>query len=229
MKTILIALAGMLSVSPAVLSAQELAPARAPDLDPSTRTAAERLAVHTCAICHGVQGHSVSPKFPVLAGQQADYTMAQLRAFKLQTRSDPDALGFMWGMASQLDDGLIAGLADYYSRQSPAAGPAEDRSEMARGRDLYLNGDAARGIPACAACHGAAGAGTAQFPRLAGQHAQYLVKQLRSYQDNLRTADTMRTAIRGLTGSEMQAVAVFLQSLGPDHPINTASAQRTAM
>jgi len=235
MKQQLITLASVLALASPLIHAEDLAgrseqaAVRTQPVDAVTRAAAERLAVHTCAICHGVQGRSVSPKFPVLAGQHADYVVAQLRAFKSQSRADPDALGFMWGMAAPLDDGMMTALADYYSRQSPAAGASEDRARIARGRELYLNGDNARGIAPCAACHGPLAAGSPAYPRLAGQHASYLMKQMRSFQDNLRSADSMRAAMNGLTGSDMEAVAGYLQSLGPETSIDMASARRAAM
>jgi cytochrome c553 len=195
--------------------------AQAEDIDAASRTAAERVAVGTCATCHGPQGHSYSPKFPVLAGQQASYLVSQLHGFKAQTRGDADALGYMWGMAAPLDDALMAGLADYYSRQTPRAGPPGDPALIARGKDIYQNGDSAQGIPPCGACHGPGAAGTAgaegagSFPRLAGQHVQYLMKQLRSFQTNMRNVAVMHGVAAGLQRADMQAVATYLQSLGP--------------
>jgi len=81
--------------------------------------------------------------------------------------------------------------------------------------DIYQNGDSAAGIPPCAPCHGAAAAGTDDFPRLAGQHVQYLIKQLRSFQNNMRNVAVMHGVARGLQMGDMEAVATYLQSLGP--------------
>jgi cytochrome c553 len=185
------------------------------DVDASSRAAATRVAIGTCATCHGPHGHSYSSKFPVLAGQQPNYLVAQLQAFKSQTRGDPDALGYMWGMAAPLDDAMMAGLADYYSKQAPQAGPAGDPALIARGKDIYQNGDSAHGIPPCGACHGAGAAGTDAFPRLAGQHVQYLIKQLGSFRNNMRNVAVMHGVAQGLQVSDMEAVATYLQSLGP--------------
>ena len=85
---------------------------------------------------------------------------------------------------------------------------------IARGREIFVAGVAAEGIPPCATCHGPEAAGTDDFPRLAGQHAQYLLKQLRSFQNNLRNVAIMHGVAGGLQGSEMTAVAAYLQSLG---------------
>lgn len=207
MKAVLVRLSSALLVG--------LGLAHAQDVDSAARVAAERVAIGTCASCHGPQGHSLSPKFPVLAGQHAGYLVAQLQAFKAQTRGDPDALGYMWGMAAPLDDALMAGLADYYSRQVPVAGAREGAARIARGEQIYQNGDPAAGVPPCAACHGAAAAGTDDYPRLAGQHVQYLIKQLRSFQNNMRNVAVMHGVARGLQLADVQAVASYLQSLGP--------------
>ena len=187
--------------------------ARGADIDPAVRQAAERVAVGTCANCHGWRGHSIAPKFPVLAGQHASYLLAQLHAFKSQSRGDPDALGYMWGMSAPLDDALMAGLADYYGRQTPRAGDRIDAVLIARGMQIYQGGDAAAGIPPCVACHGPNAAGTDAYPRLAGQHVQYLMKQLRSFQNNLRDVAVMHGVAQGLKVHDMLAVSAYLQSL----------------
>ena len=205
----------LVKLSGAILLSLGLPLAHAEDVDALSRTAAERVAIGTCAICHGAQGHSLSPKFPVLAGQHAKYLAAQLQAFKAQTRGDPDALGYMWGMAAPLDDQLMALLADYYSRQIPVAGPKGAAALTARGKDIYQNGDPNAGIPPCVACHGPAAAGTDDFPRLAGQHVQYLIKQLRSFQNNMRNVAVMHGVAQELQLNDMEAVATYLQALGP--------------
>jgi cytochrome c553 len=205
----------VVNLSAAMLLALGLALAQAEDVDAVSDVAAERVAIGTCATCHGPQGHSFSPKFPVLAGQHAKYLAAQLQAFKAQTRGDPDALGYMWGMAAPLSDELMSALAGYYSRQTPVAGPMGAAALTTRGKDIYQNGDSATGIPPCGACHGAAAAGTDAYPRLAGQHVQYLMKQLRSFQNNMRNVAVMHGVARGLQRNDMEAVATYLQSLGP--------------
>ncbi|MFI4868579.1 MAG: c-type cytochrome [Steroidobacterales bacterium] len=205
----------LVSLSGAIVLGLGLGLVHAEDIDAGSRAAAERIAVGTCATCHGPRGHSFSPKFPVLAGQHPGYLLAQLQAFKAQTRGDPDALGYMWGMAAPLDDEVMASLADYYSRQTPVAGPSAPAALVARGKEIYQNGDATAGVPPCAACHGPDAAGTNDFPRLAGQHVQYLMKQLRSFQNNMRNVAVMHGVARGLQVNDMQAVASYLQTLGP--------------
>jgi cytochrome c553 len=174
---------------------------------------ARQVAVTVCATCHGPQGRAISPKFPQLAGQKATYLVAQLKNFKTQSRGDPDAVAYMWGMAANLDDDLVNALAAYYSAQRPARGAASGADITARGKDIFLNGVTAEGIPPCAACHGADASGTDEFPRLAGQKAQYLLKQLRSFQNNQRNVAIMHGVAGGLQSSEMTSVAAYLQSL----------------
>jgi len=188
--------------------------ALADGIDPELQQSARHVAVTICATCHGPQGRSIAPKFPVLAGQHAGYLAAQLKAFKAQTRGDPDALGYMWGMAAPLGDDMIDALAAYYSAQAAGHGDHGDAAEIARGADIYANGVAAEGIPPCASCHGPAALGTDDFPRLAGQHAQYLLKQLHSFQNNLRNVAVMHGVAQGLQGREMHAVAAYLETLG---------------
>jgi cytochrome c553 len=187
--------------------------AHAEGIDPLDQAAAQRVAVGTCASCHGPQGNSISPKFPVLAGQNPKYMASQLHAFKDKTRGDPDALGYMWGMASPLSDDSITALADYYGRQTPLAGSRSSPQVAARGKEIYLNGNPGKGIPACAACHGLHAEGNDNFPRLSGQHAQYLIKQLRSFQSNLRNVAIMHGVAKGLETGDLTAVAAYLQSL----------------
>ena len=106
---------------------------RADEISAEAQSAAQHAAVTTCATCHGPQGRSFVPKFPSLAGQHRNYLAAQLKAFKAQTRGDPDALGYMWGMAAPLDDEMIEALAGYYSAQAPGRGRSGDAAEIARG------------------------------------------------------------------------------------------------
>jgi cytochrome c553 len=181
---------------------------------PESKLDAERIAVGTCRSCHGSHGNSYSPKVPQLAGQRANYLAAQLHAFKAQTRGDADAIGYMWGMAAPLDDATIDALAEYYAGQAPVIGKRGDGALIAKGKDIYNNGISAEGIPSCAACHGPSAEGSDQFPRLAGQHVQYVLKQLRSFQNSMRDVAVMHGIALSLKESDMRAVANYLQA-GP--------------
>lgn len=176
--------------------------------------AATRVAIGTCAMCHGPGGNAISPKFPKLAGQPAEYLAAQLKAFRSQSRRDPDALAYMWGMAAPLDDTMIDALARYYQAQKPGPGRPAESALLAKGKQIYAEGIASRKIPGCASCHGSNGEGSGQTPRLAGQHEAYVIKQLNSFQSGLRNIPIKRRITKDMGVDEMQAVAAYLQSLG---------------
>jgi cytochrome c553 len=186
-----------------------------PGADASTDApkASVRKAIETCAACHGLNGRSISPTFPNLAAQSAPYLELQLHAFKDQTRADPDAQAYMWGMASQLDDASISGLASYFSKQTAMEGRSGNAALIAQGKQLFSEGVPNRQIPPCASCHGAKGEGNGPFPRLAGQHAPYLLKQLLVIQSVLRTAPVMHGVIKDLNKDQMQAVVAYLESI----------------
>lgn len=167
----------------------------------------------TCAACHGLNGRTTSPTFPNLAAQTAPYIELQLHAFKDQTRADPDAQAYMWGMASQLDDASISGLANYFSKQPAAEGRSGNAALVVQGKQIFAEGVPERQIPPCASCHGAKAEGNGPFPRLAGQHAPYLLKQLLVIQNVLRTAPVMHGVIKDLNRDQMQAVVAYLESI----------------
>jgi cytochrome c553 len=185
----------------------------AADAPTDAQKAALRKTVETCGTCHGVNGRSVSPTFPNLAAQQAGYIELQLKAFKDQTRADPDAQAYMWGMASQLSDPMITALAGYFASQPAAPAKMGNSALIAQGKHLFEEGVPARQIPPCASCHGTHAEGLAMFPRLAGQHAPYLLKQLLVIQSVLRTAPVMHGVIKDLTKDQMQAVVAYLESI----------------
>lgn len=169
--------------------------------------------VQTCAACHGANGRSIAPTFPNLAAQTAPYIEAQLKAFKDQSRGDPDAQAYMWGMASPLSEAMIGELAAYYAKQAAAKGTGSDSALIGRGKEVFEQGVPAAQIPACATCHGAHAQGMAAFPRLAGQHAPYLFKQLIVIQSALRNAPVMHGVVKELTRDQMLAVAAYLESI----------------
>jgi cytochrome c553 len=184
----------------------------AAEVDPIAQATARRLAVGVCGTCHGAHGVSELPKYPRLAGQNANYLSAQLRSFRGQTRGDADAIGYMWGMAGNLEDTTIDALAQYYASQHPAGGESGDSALVARGKEIYEHGVDAAGVPACMTCHGPDAHGIADFPRLAGQHSQYILKQLASFQNNMRNVAIMHGVAQGLKQEEMTAVAAYLEA-----------------
>lgn len=170
---------------------------------------AEATARSTCQNCHGPLGNSVSATFPRLNGQQADYIQAQLKNFREHSRSDPHARAYMWGMASQLDDAMIDALAHYYAGQKPTA-PQTGGTLAEQGAALFKNGAEAQAIPACQSCHGEHGEGAGVIPRLAGQHADYLRRQLEAFRSSLRESDVMHVESKDMTDSQIEALVSYL-------------------
>jgi len=168
--------------------------------------------VHVCSSCHGFGGKSISPTFPRLAGQQEDYLVAQLTAFRDKTRADPHAQTYMWGMAAHLSDPMIAGVAGYYSKQPPVPGSPDNSPEAAAGRKIYTAGIPDESVPACAACHGDHAEGNAVIPRLAGQHRAYIETQLEAFASKARANEIMHENSKGLTAEQIRDVAAFVRT-----------------
>jgi len=174
-------------------------------------------AAQVCSNCHGIDGNSVSPNFPRLAGQNSGYLVAQLENFRSHQRSDPPGFEYMWGISHHLTDDQIKGLADYFSKQIPQPNASVDKQQMALGKIIFENGVPAEEVAPCMACHGPKAQGIATFPRLAYQHQDYLVKQLHVFQETEgRPGTPMKQITHLLTPQEMQAVAGYLQAFPSD-------------
>jgi cytochrome c553 len=167
-----------------------------------------------CSTCHGIGGITTSEQFPALAGQPAPYISKQLKAYKDKTRSNLNAERFMWGMAARLSDEEIEAIAVYYEAQSPNHhGKVTDKIKYDSGMNIYVQGNADKGIPACALCHGDKAQGVGEMPRLAGQHEEYLKKQLKVFYGNQRPAAVaMHEIVKGLTDADIEALAQYLQA-----------------
>lgn len=196
------------STTHAAAAASE-APA-APKGDPAK---GQTIASGVCAGCHGADGNSGVPANPTLAGQHAGYTAKQLASFKSGERKN----AIMQGMVAALSPQDMLDLGAYYARQQAKPRPANDKELALVGQKLYRAGNAATGLPACAGCHSPNGAGIpAQYPRLAGQHAEYTVAQLRAFRAGERGNDmnkVMRTIASRLSDREMQALAEYTSGL----------------
>jgi len=180
---------------------------------PTTRETVNR-ASHVCVACHGDGGRSENPVIPSLAGQSRTYLVAQLRDFRSQVRAEPGARGYMWGISALLDDATIDGLADHFAAQTPAPGKPGKPGLVQAGREIFVNGIPARGVIACATCHGEGARGAAGFPRLAGQQADYVYAQLKVFGTALRPHGlVMRAEVKPLSPTDMRAVAEYVQSL----------------
>lgn len=164
----------------------------------------------TCTACHGLNGNSVNPEWPVLAGQNAAYLRDQITRFKTGKRFN----ALMQPMVSPLTDQDIADLAAFFSTQTPTGNEA-DPSYWKAGEKLYRGGDATRGIPACMACHGPVGRGVpaAGFPALQAQHSVYTIKQLNDYAGGTRyTKDDKGVPQAGPNAQMMNVIAARLSA-----------------
>jgi len=166
--------------------------------------------LHVCSSCHGIEGRSISPTFPRLAGQRKEYLEVQLKAFRDKTRADPHASTYMWGMAARLSDATIAGVAEYYSKQQPVAGTPGDPVAIAAGKKIYDEGIPSADVPPCQACHGEQAEGKEIIPRLAGLHRRYLQDQLVNFASNARENEVMHTNAKTLTAEQISALATYL-------------------
>jgi cytochrome c553 len=164
-----------------------------------------------CAACHNADGNSVITLNPKLAGQHPEYLVKQLTEFKSGKRAN----AVMSGMAAMLSDEDMKGVAAYFSNQNLVLGKAKTNGAGSLGEKIYRGGFASTNVPACAACHGANGAGIPkQFPRLGGQHSDYTLAQLRTFRTGERANAPMMMAIATkMTDSEMAAVADYIQGL----------------
>jgi cytochrome c553 len=169
--------------------------------------------VQVCSSCHGPDGRSISPTFPRLAGQQKDYIVAQLQAFRDKTRADPHAQTYMWGMAARLSDPTIDGIASYYASQTPVAGEPGTSPEIAAGKKIYTEGIPSESVPACMACHGEKAEGNGPIPRLAGQHHAYLARQLEAFASMARANEIMHENSKDLTPEQISEVTAYLATM----------------
>lgn len=177
---------------------------------------ATTIAQQVCSNCHGIDGNSTSPNFPRLAAQPQDYLVNQLTGFRNHHRADPAGFEYMWGLSRHLTDDQIRGLAAYFSSRSPARNAPANAALAAKGRAIFEQGLPDKQVPPCGSCHGARGQGNASFPRLAGQHSDYVMKQLMVFQrtDQRPEGAMMKTVAHLLTADDMMAVANYAQSLG---------------
>lgn len=198
------------TLAPAVALAQGLSPA-----EPAQ---ARQLVTQICASCHAEDGNSTLPANPVLAGQHADYTLKQLMNFmprEGKPAERPNAV--MGGMVANLSAGELRNLAAYFEVQKPKPRAARDPELTKLGQMIYRGGIPAKSVAACTACHGPNGSGIpAQFPRLAGQFAEYTTAQLRAFRAGERANDPnrmMRAVAEKLSDREIAAVAEYIAGL----------------
>ena len=152
------------------------------------------------------------PDNPKLAGMDADYLMRQLADFKSGKRKSP----IMGQIVATLDSASLRPVAEYYSEQKPAPGTPSEPALAAKGKLIYTDGIVASAVPDCGSCHGTDGSGDAKYPRLAGQHASYVEKQLLAFKSGERNNDAkgvMAAVAQRMNDAEIRAVAQYLAGL----------------
>ncbi len=178
----------------------------------------QSIAGKICAACHGADGNSPTPANPKLASQVPEYLQKQLANFKPAAgkraeRENP----IMGGMVASLSVEDMRDVAAYYSAQQVKPGAVRNPDALALGRKIWRGGDVAKGLPACAACHGASGAGLpAQYPRLAGQYSEYTEAQLKAFRSGERRNDAngmMQAIAVRMSEPEIRAVADYVAGL----------------
>lgn len=172
-----------------------------------------------CAACHGKDGNSINTEWPKLAGQNEKYLLKQIEDFRLgakeagKGRSGPQMMA-LWANVSEED---AADISAFFAAQKTQLGAVSEES-LELGKLIYFQGDAERGVPACAACHGISGKGldAAGYPAVSGQFPEYAVKQLKAFSAADRNNDenaVMRDIAVRMSDKQIKAVADFMLGL----------------
>ena len=194
-----------LAAGPALASEAAAAPAKA-DL-----AKGQEKATQMCVACHSADGSRGSPANPILQGQHADYLSKQLHEFKSGKRKN----AVMSGMVASLTDDDMRNLAAFYGSKQAKPGFAKNKELVSLGEKIYRGGIPAKQVPACAGCHSPSGTGIpAQYPRLSGQHADYVEAQLTAFRSGARANGPMMVTIAArLNDKEIKAVADYTAGL----------------
>ncbi|HWI14498.1 MAG TPA: c-type cytochrome [Burkholderiales bacterium] len=179
---------------------------------------AQQIVTQVCSACHGSDGNSGVPVNPSLASQHADYIYKQLTNFKVDAGKPAERVNpVMTGMVAPLSADDMKNLAAYFSEQKMKPRAARNADLVKQGQSIYRAGIAAKGVPACSGCHSPNGSGIpAQYPRLAGQHPEYITAQLKAFRAGERANDAnaiMRTTAGKLSDKEIAAVSEYVAGL----------------
>ncbi|MDO5687299.1 MAG: c-type cytochrome [Neisseria sp.] len=182
----------------------------------------KEIAETVCSACHAADGNSAITIYPRLAGQHTEYMEAQAKAVRDGNR--------MWGLAvtmipfvTGMSDDDIRNVSAYYSQQFPLAGEADPKMDLKVGAAIYRGGIPAQNVPACMSCHSPNGAGipggsTAKggitaYPRIGGQHKDYVVEQMKAFRDGSRSHPNMDPIATRLTDEQIEEVSNYIQGL----------------
>ena len=169
------------------------------------------ISTSVCAACHTNDGSRGSAANPIIQGQHPDYLVKQLTEFKAGKRDN----AVMKAMASPLSEADMKNVAAFYASKQPKPGFAKNKELVSVGEKIYRGGIVDRSVPACSGCHGPSGAGIpAQYPRLAGQHADYVEAQLVAFRGGVRRNNPAMAAVAAkLNDREIKAVADYVTGL----------------
>lgn len=205
MKTVALLLSSLLLAATAHANEPAAAPAK-PDL-----AKGGQLSSQVCAACHTADGSRGSPANPILQGQHPEYLVKQLTEFKAGKRKN----AIMQGMAAPLSEEDMRNVAAFYASKTAKPGFAKNKDTVALGEKIYRGGIAERNVPACAACHGPTGAGIpAQYPRLGGQHGDYIEAQMVAFRSGARANSAQMTGVAArMNDREIKAVSDYIAGL----------------
>jgi len=169
------------------------------------------LSTNVCAACHTADGSRGSPANPILAGQHPEYLAKQLHEFKSGKRNNP----IMKGMAATLSEQDILDVTAFYASKTAKPGFSKNKATVALGEKIYRGGIADKQVPACAGCHSPTGAGIpAQYPRIGGQHGDYIAAQMNAFRAGQRGNSPQMMAIAAkLNDQEIAAVSDYIAGL----------------
>jgi cytochrome c553 len=164
-----------------------------------------------CVSCHGAAGNSTITANPKLAGQHEAYIYKQLVNFTAPERNQ----AIMTTFSKMLTDEEKKNIAAYLSTQVSKPGAAKNKDTVELGKKIYRGGIAEKNVPACASCHGAAGAGLpVQYPRIGGQHQDYTAAQLTMFRTGARNNNAAMTTIaKRMSDDEIKAVADYIAGM----------------
>lgn len=164
-----------------------------------------------CVACHAADGNSTTPANPKLSQQHPEYLIKQLQEYKSGKRDN----AIMKGFASALSDDDMRNISYWLASQKATPGFAQDKDLVRLGERIYRGGIAGRDVAACAGCHSPNGAGIpSQYPRLAGQHAEYTLDQMNQFRSGVRKNSAQMTKIAAyMTDEEIRAVADYIAGL----------------
>lgn len=200
----------------AALTASAIAMAAPADLNRG-----KKIATDVCAACHAIDGNSAIAMYPKLSSQSSVYIAKQTLAIKASKRNSGNSPA-MTPMVQNMSDSDILDVAAYYAAQQPKAGEANPKQNPELGAKIYRGGIANKHVPACMSCHGPSGAGIlgggtaiSAYPRLGGQHGEYVVTQLKAYASGARTSPNsiMEDISQRMSEDDMKAVGNYIQGL----------------